>query len=99
MDPKIRKYFKYLDLVREDIREELDTLNTQGEGIRICDYGCGNGITTFGLGLEIPKSQCIGVDLFNREIGLPLTEINQYLAFLKDHCNKPQQPKPSQNPA
>ena len=57
-------YFKHLDLVREDIREELDCLHLQPTGLRICDYGCGSGITTFGLALEVDEAVCIGIDLF-----------------------------------
>jgi 2-polyprenyl-3-methyl-5-hydroxy-6-metoxy-1,4-benzoquinol methylase len=47
IETEVRKYFKSLDLVREDIREELEALNLHPEALRICDFACGSGITTF----------------------------------------------------
>jgi len=67
MNSEANKYFKYLDIVREDIREELDLLGVHQKATRICDFGCGNGITTFGLALEVDESVCIGLDLFTKE--------------------------------
>jgi SAM-dependent methyltransferase len=70
MMDEVGKYFKHLALVREDIREELDKLGIRQSGIRICDFGCGTGLTTFGLAIEVERSICLGLDLFNEEIGV-----------------------------
>ncbi|MBN2147769.1 MAG: hypothetical protein JW726_10290 [Anaerolineales bacterium] len=75
-------YFKYLDFVREDIREELDLLGVQPAGLRICDFGCGKGLTTFGLALEAEDSICYGIDLFDREVSPE--KISHYVAELND---------------
>lgn len=60
-----RDYFRHLELVRENIREEFYLLGIPGSLPRICDFGCGDGLTTFGLALEADGSECIGVDLFS----------------------------------
>lgn len=65
-----KRYFKHLDLVREDIREEFVKLGISMAGIRICDFGCGTGLTTFGLALEVERSECFGVDLFDHQNGV-----------------------------
>jgi SAM-dependent methyltransferase len=80
------KYFKYLALVREDIREEFDVLGIQEENLKICDFGCGNGLTTFGLALETKGSDCIGVDLFNEESTFSPTKISQFIEIVRGEC-------------
>jgi hypothetical protein len=85
MSAEARKYFRHLDLVREDIREELDIVGIKPTNLRICDYGCGNGITTFGLAIEAKGSECIGVDLFGKDSKIGINEIDQ---IIKNVSNK-----------
>jgi hypothetical protein len=42
MYSEAKKYFKYLDLVREDIKEEFELLWVPKKELRICDFGCGD---------------------------------------------------------
>jgi SAM-dependent methyltransferase len=79
MSTEAGKYFRYLDLVREDIREEFDLAGTNPYKLKICDFGCGNGITTFGLAIEAKESECIGVDLFGEGSKITPDEIGQIL--------------------
>jgi SAM-dependent methyltransferase len=88
MSTQARNYFKYLNLIRENIREELDSLEIQKENLKICDFGCGNGITTFGLALEAKGSVCTGVDLFNEETGITIREISRYIEIVKDQYHQ-----------
>jgi len=94
MDREVKRYFKNLDLVREDIREEFDLLTIPFEGKRICDFGCGNGITTFGLALEAEGSECMGMDLFDEGTGTTPAKLNRYIAIVETECQKPE---PSEN--
>jgi len=86
MSTEARKYFRYLDLVREDIREEFDLLGINYRQDRICDFGCGNGITTFGLALETQAAECIGVDLFSEEVKITPQEIDQLIETASIEC-------------
>jgi SAM-dependent methyltransferase len=88
MHAEAKKYFKYLDLVREDIREEFNLLDVSRNLARICDYGCGNGLSTFGLALETQGTEYIGIDLFNDDSTPTLEKLNQYLAIIEDECNR-----------
>jgi len=88
MHAKIRNYFKYLHLVREDIREEFNHLGIKFDRQRICDYGCGNGITTFGLALESKLTECIGVDLYGSEVGIDHQELEKYIDKLRCEYDK-----------
>lgn len=81
-----RKYFRYLDLIREDIREEFNPLGINPARDSICDFGCGNGITTFGLALESQDSECIGIDLFGKESKIAPQKINDLVARVKMTC-------------
>ncbi|MGD8457684.1 MAG: hypothetical protein PVF83_14980 [Anaerolineales bacterium] len=89
MDIEAKKYFKHLDLVREDIREEFAVLGVPQNPARVCDFGCGDGLTTFGLALETQGGECIGVDLFESNSKSTLETLNQYLATIRDECNRP----------
>jgi hypothetical protein len=82
-----KKYIKYLELVQFDIREEFDLLGLYPAGLKICDFGCGDGITTFGLALEAPGSQCIGIDLFDNPSNPTPEILNQYIEIVKTKCN------------
>jgi SAM-dependent methyltransferase len=84
MSTEARKYFQYLDLVREDIREEFDLLGINPKNARIGDLGCGDGLTTFGLALEASASVCIGIDLFSTKITPP--EIEQFIETVSFGC-------------
>lgn len=84
MYTEAKKYFRYLNLVREDIREEFDLLGVPNTVSRICDFGCGTGITTFGLALELEESECIGIDLFDNETSPEI--LNQYIEIVKNKC-------------
>jgi SAM-dependent methyltransferase len=79
MSTEAGRYFRYLDLVREDIREEFDLVGKNPNRLKICDFGCGNGITTFGLAIEAKESECIGVDLFGEGSKITPVEIDQIL--------------------
>jgi hypothetical protein len=86
----MKDYFRYLDLVREDIREELKLLGYQPGRKKICDFGCGNGLTTFALAIEAEGSECIGVDLFDD--GIPQPDLNQYIESIKRFCSNLRHP-------
>ena len=86
MNSEVKKYFRHLDLVREDMREELALIDLPEKALTICDYGCGNGLTTYSLGLEVPGSKCIGVDRFDGESFPTLSTMMQYLEIIKSHC-------------
>ena len=86
MATEVRKYFRYLDLVREDIREEFDLLGINPRNFRICDYGCGNGLTTFGLALEAQASECIGIDLFDQAVKITPRKIDQLVEAVSIQC-------------
>ena len=75
-------------MVREDISEEFDLLGVSQEAKRICDFGCGNGIITFGLALESEGSECIGVDLFYREVGIDPQGIKKHIEIEKSACRE-----------
>ena len=93
MYSEANRYFRYLDLVREDIREELDLLGLHQQRLKICDFGCGNGITTFGLALEVSESICTGIDLFDSE-PTPNT-LAHYIEILENASHSTQPPKSS----
>lgn len=86
MYAQVKKYFKHIDLVREDIREEFDLLGIPRNMARICDYGCGKGLTTFGLALENEGAECTGVDLFDWETTPSMEKLDQYLAIVESKC-------------
>ena len=88
-----RKYFKFLHLLRDDIREELDLLRFTEQPARICDFGCGNGLTTYGLALELEASKCIGVDRFDSIDAPELEPLLQYQETLAQHCQGESGPK------
>jgi hypothetical protein len=91
-EAEFRKAFKYLNLVREDIREEFDLMSIQQRGMRICDFGCGNGLTTFGLAIEAEESECIGIDLFeDDEGGFSLIKLMQDIDMMNKSCSEPGQ--------
>ena len=47
LDQRVRKYFKHINLYREDIREVIDYFRLNLNKMRICDFGCGSGFSTF----------------------------------------------------
>ena len=87
MVARAKKYFKHLELIREDIREEFDLLGVPSNLSRICDYGCGNGLTTFGLALESQGAECVGVDLFDEPTKPTPEKLSQYVGAVEDECN------------
>lgn len=89
MTTEANKYIKYPDLVREDIREEFDLLGIKPKSARICDFGCGKGITAFGLAIESPDSECIGVDLFGEELQNTPAIIDEVVINIKGNCADP----------
>jgi hypothetical protein len=90
MKSETTKYFKHLNFIREDIREELDTLCVPKDIHKICDFGCGNGITTFGLALETERSECIGIDLFDQESTPNPKRFDKFIAFVAESCKNTQ---------
>jgi SAM-dependent methyltransferase len=94
MSVELREYFKYLTLFRQDIREEMDLLEINQNSLRICDFGCGNGITTFGLALECLDSTCIGIDLFEEEVGVEPEDIRELLDITASQCRGGKYPYP-----
>jgi len=91
MNSEAKRYFKYLHLVREDIREEFEQLGIHQKVLRVCDFGCGSGISTFGLALEIAGAECIGIDLFGEE--LTPKKLRQYVGAVRSQCQNPQFPE------
>ena len=90
MDSEARTYFRHLHLVREDIREEFEQLELHPRALRVCDFGCGSGISTFGLALEIPGAACTGLDLFGGEV-TPDT-LERYVTAVRRHCQGQRRP-------
>lgn len=90
-----KKYFKYLHLVREDIREEFNLLGIPSKPMRICDFGCGDGRTTFSLALEVEESVCIGVDLFDDSSKPTTKKLQQYTTIVEEVCNHGESPEVS----
>jgi SAM-dependent methyltransferase len=88
LDQRIRKYFKHINLYREDIREVVDNFRINFNRMRICDFGCGSGFTTFALALEIDKSVCTGLDLFPDDTQYSFDEILEIENRIKDDCIK-----------
>jgi hypothetical protein len=86
MNAEAKKYFKFLGLVREDVREELDLLDLSVNAPKICDFGCGNGLTTYSLALEVERSECIGIDKFDGKSSLIFNTMMQYTQSIKSHC-------------
>ncbi|MFW9780352.1 MAG: hypothetical protein ACFFE8_16035 [Candidatus Heimdallarchaeota archaeon] len=86
-DIRIRKYIKYTHLIREDIRKIMQRFGLKPEKIRICDFGCGSGITTFALSLELDKSICIELDKFSGDFQYSLDEIRKLENHLCNYCS------------
>ncbi len=86
MYSEAKKYFKYLNLVQEDIKEEFDLLGISLKKVKICDFGCGTGITTFALALESEGAECIGIDLFNNPPSHTPDTLNKYIEIVRDRC-------------
>ena len=80
----VRTYFKHLDL----IQEELDLIGLSENGLKICDYGCGSGITTYGLALQIEDSECFGIDKFDGESTPTLNIMVQFTESIKSGCEE-----------
>ena len=91
MIPELKKSFRYLHLFREDIREELDLLGLPGNVRKVCDFGCGSGLNTFALALDIEKSNCIGIDLF--EEGKSFSKPNYLTENIQQACDDQQSPE------
>ena len=87
IDSEAKSYFKHLHLVREDIREEFTRLEIRPRASRVCDFGCGCGLFTHGLALEIPGSECFGVDLFGRDVTPEV--LGQYIRVVRRQCQEP----------
>jgi SAM-dependent methyltransferase len=96
MKSEVRDYFKYLELVRQDIREEFDFLGISRNFSRICDFGCGSGISTFGIALETVGSKCFGVDIFDGKSIPSLWTLDQYVKIVKDQCIDQKNPFPTE---
>jgi hypothetical protein len=84
-----KKYFKYLQLVRE----EFGRLGISAQGMGVCDYGCGTGITTFGLEQEVEQAEYLGVDLFETKSSSNLKDLDQHksLFTISSEHGKPDQ--------
>ena len=84
IDSEAKRYFKYLHLAREDICEEFERLELHPKAWRVCDFGCGSGIFTFGLALEIPGAECMGLDLFDGDT--TLEKLGKYVSVVRSQC-------------
>jgi hypothetical protein len=87
MNQLIRKYFKHTTLVREDIRDLISKFGLNFDNLKICDFGCGSGITTFGLALEFDKSICIGLDKFPEDSPYSHDEILKIENQIINNCS------------
>ncbi|HEY69072.1 MAG TPA: class I SAM-dependent methyltransferase [Anaerolineae bacterium] len=81
-----RKHFQYLHLIHEDVREELYLLGFSEQPARICDFGCGNGLTTYSLALEFEQAECTGIDRFDGVDAPRLEHLLQFQESLTKHC-------------
>jgi hypothetical protein len=88
MNADTRKYFKYLDLVREDVREVLDLIGLEGDIKKVVDYGCGKGLETYGFSMELDGSECLGVDRFDGEITPRLETILGHAEEIRRYCDE-----------
>jgi len=91
MTPELKKFFRHLNLVRDDIRKELDLLGLSSQYQRICDFGCGNGLATYALALEKENADCFGVDLFESEADLD--QLHLYTKDIQQICKDSQSPE------
>ncbi len=82
----VRNYFRHLGLVCEDIQEELDLIGRPGDILKVCDFGCGQGLSTYGLALALPGSECIGIDRFDGESSPSLSTMLRYSDAVKQLC-------------
>lgn len=83
MTNEVKNFFTHLNLVREDLQEEFRILGIKKRKIRICDYGCGTGLTTFGLAIEVQSSECFGLDMFTHKFGVNPNVILGYIGKLQ----------------
>jgi hypothetical protein len=88
MNAETKKYFKYLDFVREDVREVLDLIGLEGDIQKVVDFGCGRGLETYGFALEIEGAECLGIDRFDGEIAPRHETILGYADEVKQVCEE-----------
>jgi hypothetical protein len=86
----MQKFFDKLKLEREDVREDLEGIDPKGSEWRRGDFGCGWGLPTLCLILELHPSECIGIDPFVKEeiLDVPsIDEVQCQFAELRNYCS------------
>lgn len=63
---RIQQFFDSLESERKELREDLIGLPLSTSSYTIGDFGCGSGNTTWCLLLELPYSNCVGIDKFEQ---------------------------------
>jgi hypothetical protein len=86
MVTQAEEYFRHLGLVREDVREELELIDLGEKIEKLCDFGCGTGLTTYTLALELEGSECIGIDRFDGETSPTLDTSLRHAERLGNQC-------------
>jgi hypothetical protein len=82
----VRKYFKHLNFFREDIKEIICKIGLNYANLKSCDFGCGSGITTFALALELDGSVCIGLDKFPKDTPYSFDKIQEITESIRIKC-------------
>lgn len=62
---RLQQFFERISSEREELREDLLGLTLDIPKCKVGDFGCGWGYITWCLMLEIPNSDCIGIDKFD----------------------------------
>ena len=77
----IMKWFlEQFKLEREDLQQDLQSLDLNLHECRIGDFACGWGYTSLGLMCETQCKECVGVDLFEED---PVLEVPSLQAIQK----------------
>jgi len=64
----MRRFFRALSEMQKDISEDLDTIPTNQPYQRICDFGCGDGLSTLNLTSSLGAEKAFGVDKYESNI-------------------------------
>src|SRR5271157_2225420 len=64
-EQSIQQFYKRIELERAELQVDLKNLSFNKTESKVGDFGCGAGYISWCLLLEIPKSECVGIDKFS----------------------------------